>query len=82
MDGCVLREVYAQQDGLNGESFSLWREGANVRHKADRSKDGGRTWAPVQDMSVQRCNIPRQRGFGVRIRRARRQVPHYGVRAS
>jgi hypothetical protein len=24
MDGCVLREVYAQQDGLNGESFSLW----------------------------------------------------------
>jgi hypothetical protein len=101
MDGCVLREVYAQQDGLNGESFSLWdtprrrwhqswvtnrgallllegrlegermvltapewkpdgnstllrgmwwREGANVRHRADRSADGGRTWAPVWDM--------------------------------
>lgn len=24
IDGCVLREVYAQQDGLNGESFSRW----------------------------------------------------------
>ena len=101
LDGCALREVYAQKDGLNGESFSLWdasrgrwhqswvtnrgallllegrlegermvltapewkpdgssallrgtwwREGANVRHKADRSTDGGRTWAPAWDM--------------------------------
>jgi hypothetical protein len=101
MDGCALREVYAQQDGLNGESFSLWdasrgrwhqswvtnrgallllegrleggrmvltapewktdgsstllrgmwwRDGANVRHKADRSTDGGRTWTPVWAM--------------------------------
>ena len=24
MDGCALREVYVQKDGLNGESFSLW----------------------------------------------------------
>jgi hypothetical protein len=101
MDGCALREVYVQKDGLDGESFSLWvasrgrwhqswvtnrgallllegrlesermvltapewkpdgsstllrgmgwREGANVRHKAERSPDGGRTWTPVWDM--------------------------------
>jgi hypothetical protein len=101
MDGCALREVYAQRDGLNGESYSLWdasrgrwhqswvtnrgallllegrlegermvltapewqpdgsstllrgmwwRDGANVRHKAERSMDGSRTWAPVWDM--------------------------------
>ena len=101
MDGCALREVYAQKDGLNGESFSLWdaargrwhqswvtnrgalllldgrlegarmvltapesrsdgsstllrgiwwRDGVNVRHQAERSTDGGRTWTPVWDM--------------------------------
>ena len=101
MDGCALREVYVQKDGLNGESFSLWdasrgrwhqswvtnrgalllldgrldgkrmvltapewkpdgsstllrgiwwREGATVRHKAERSADAGRTWAAVWDM--------------------------------
>ena len=101
MDGCALREVYVQKDGLNGESFSLWdasrgrwhqswvtnrgallllegrlegermvltapewkpdgssmllrgiwwRDGANVRHQAERSTDGGRTWVPVWDM--------------------------------
>ena len=101
MDGCVVREVYAQTDGLDGESFSLWdasrgrwhqswvtnrgallllegrlegarmvltaperkpdgsstllrgmwwRDGANVRHQAERSTDGGRTWTAVWDM--------------------------------
>ena len=104
MEGCALREVYVQKDGLNGESFSLWdasrgrwhqswvtnrgallllegrlegermvltapewkpdgsstllrgmwwRDGANVRHKAERSTDGGRTWVPVWDMVFQ-----------------------------
>ena len=24
MEGCALREVYVQKDGLNGESFTLW----------------------------------------------------------
>jgi hypothetical protein len=101
MGGCVLREVYDQGDGLDGESFSLWDaprkrwhqswvtnrgsllllegrlegrrmvltapewkpdgsstllrgmwwpDGENVRHQAERSADGGRTWAPVWDM--------------------------------
>jgi hypothetical protein len=98
MGGCVLREVYDQGDGLNGESFSLWDaprkrwhqswvtnrgsllllegrlegprmvltapewkpdgsstllrgmwwpDGENVRHKADRSSDKGKTWSLV-----------------------------------
>jgi hypothetical protein len=101
LGGCVLREVYEQNDGLRGESYSLWDasrgqwhqswvtnrgalllldgnladgrmvltgierqpegkssllrgvwwvEGPNVRTKAERSTDGGKTWAPVFDM--------------------------------
>ena len=101
LGGCVLREVYQQNDGLEGESYNLWDakrrlwhqswvtnrgdlllldglfednrmtliareakpggglsllrgvwwvEGANVREKADRSTDGGKTWTPVFDM--------------------------------
>jgi hypothetical protein len=101
MGGCVLREVYDQGDGLDGESFSLWDsprkrwhqswvtnrgsllllegrlqgprmvltapewkpdgsstllrgmwwpDGEKVRHKAERSADGGKTWSPVWDM--------------------------------
>jgi len=101
LDGCVLREVYRQNDGLEGESYNLWDakrrlwhqswvtnrgdlllldglfednrmvliaresrpgggssllrgvwwvEGENVREKADRSTDGGKSWTPVFDM--------------------------------
>jgi hypothetical protein len=101
LGGCVLRETYRQNDGLVGESYSLWdasrrlwhqswvtnrgglllldglfgdkrmvliareskphgtssllrgiwwAEGRNVREKADRSTDGGKTWTPVFDM--------------------------------
>jgi len=101
LDGCVLREVYRQNDGLEGESYNLWDakrrlwhqswvtnrgdlllldglfednrmtliaretkpggglsllrgmwwvEGTNVREKADRSTDGGKSWTPVFDM--------------------------------
>jgi len=101
LGGCVLREEYEQNDGLVGESYSLWDasrgvwhqswvtnrgtllllegrvdkgrmvmtapemtpegkasllrgiwwvEGKNVRSKADRSTDGGKTWAPVFDI--------------------------------
>ncbi len=101
LGGCALREVYEQNDGLRGESFSAWdgarkswhqswvtnrgtillldgrfesgrmvltgadrgpdgrtsllrgtwwAEGKNVREKAERSTDGGKTWAPVFDL--------------------------------
>jgi hypothetical protein len=101
LDGCVLREVYRQNDGLEGESYSLWDstrgvwhqswvtnrgallqldgrmegkrmvmvapeklpdgkasrlrgiwwpEGENVRSKAERSTDGGKTWTMVFDI--------------------------------
>jgi hypothetical protein len=101
LGGCVLREAYEQNDGLVGESYSLWDaargvwhqswvtnrgtlllldgrleggrmvltgsektangtasllqgiwwvEGKDVREKADRSTDGGKTWAPVFDI--------------------------------
>jgi hypothetical protein len=101
LDGCALREVYQQNDGLVGESYSLWDasrgvwhqswvtnrgtllllegrlengrmvmtadekladgassllrgiwwvEGKDVRSRAERSKDGGKTWAPVFDI--------------------------------
>jgi hypothetical protein len=101
LDGCAVREVYQQNDGLVGESLSIydatrrgwhqswvtnrgsllllnggleggrmvltgpdraadgmpsllrgvwWKEGVNVREKAERSVDGGRTWAPVFDI--------------------------------
>ena len=101
LGGCVLREVYRQNDGLEGESYNLWDakrrlwhqswvtnrgdlllldglfednrmtliarttkpdgsssllrgmwwvEGVNVREKADRSSDGGKTWTPVFDL--------------------------------
>ena len=101
VDGCALREVYEQRDGLRGESFSSydvtrkvwhqswvtnrgtlllldgglhadsmvltatethsnghtsllrgtwWRDGADVRERADRSLDGGTTWMPVFDI--------------------------------
>ena len=99
--GCAIREEYNQNDGLVGESYSLWDasrkrwhqtwvtnrgtlllleggmegsrmvmtapethpdgstsllrgtwwpEGADVRSKAERSKDGGKTWTPVFDI--------------------------------
>jgi hypothetical protein len=101
LGGCALREVYEQNDGLVGESFSIydasrgrwhqswvtnrgalllldgsldngrmvltgaekaadgtssllraiwWVEGDAVREKAERSADGGKTWAPVFDI--------------------------------
>ena len=101
LGGCVLREVYEQNDGLVGESYSLWDaargvwhqswvtnrgtlllldgrlekgrmvmtgrektpdgkasllrgiwwvEGKDVRSKAERSADGGKSWTPVFDI--------------------------------
>jgi hypothetical protein len=101
LGGCVLREAYQQNDGLVGESYSLWDEargvwhqswvtnrgtlllldgrldhgrmvltgsekatdgtasllrgiwwveGRDVRERAERSTDGGKTWAPVFDI--------------------------------
>lgn len=101
VDGCALREVYDQFDGMHGESFSTydasrgvwhqswvtnrgvlllldgqfsagrmtltatehnadgstsllrgvwWVEGNAVRERADRSRDGGKTWLLVFDM--------------------------------
>jgi hypothetical protein len=101
LGGCVLREAYEQNDGLVGESYSLWDEargvwhqswvtnrgtlllldgrldhgrmvltgsekatdgtasllrgiwwveGRDVRERAERSTDGGKTWAPVFDI--------------------------------
>jgi hypothetical protein len=101
LDGCAVREVYQQNDGLVGESLSIydasrrgwhqswvtnrggllllngglegermvltapdraadgmpsllrgiwWKEGVNVREKAERSVDGGKTWTPVFDI--------------------------------
>ena len=31
-----------------------WREGADVREKAERSTDGGKTWRPVFDIVFRR----------------------------
>ena len=101
LGGCVLRETHEQNDGLVGESYSLWDaargvwhqswvtnrgtlllldgrldrgrmvltgsektaggtasllrgiwwvEGKDVRERAERSTDGGKTWAPVFDI--------------------------------
>jgi len=101
LDGCAVREVYEQGDGLVGESLSIydasrrrwhqswvtnrgsllllngglegermfltgpdraadgtpsllrgiwWKEGADVRERAERSTDGGKTWTPVFDI--------------------------------
>jgi hypothetical protein len=101
LDGCAVREVYEQGDGLVGESLSIydgsrrcwhqswvtnrgsllllngglegermvlsgpdraadgtpsvlraiwWKEGADVREKAERSTDGGKTWSAVFDI--------------------------------
>jgi hypothetical protein len=101
LDGCAIREVYEQKDGLTGESFSAydasrkrwhqswvtnrgqlllleggmeaghmvltatehaadgsasllrgawWKDGADVRERATRSRDGARTWAMVFDI--------------------------------
>jgi hypothetical protein len=101
LDGCVLREDYRQNDGLVGESYSLWDkargvwhqswvtnrgalllldgrmesgrmvmtapekledgsaallrgiwwpDGRNVRSRAERSTDGGKTWTMVFDI--------------------------------
>ena len=101
LDGCAVREVYKQNDGLIGESLSIydasrrgwhqswvtnrgsllllngglegermiltapdrmadgtpsllrgiwWKDGVNVREKAERSVDGGETWTPVFDI--------------------------------
>jgi len=105
LGGCVLREAYEQNDGLVGESYSLWDEargvwhqswvtnrgtlllldggldggrmvltgsekaangtasllrgiwwveGKDVRERAERSTDGGKTWAPVFDIVFRR----------------------------
>jgi hypothetical protein len=101
LDGCAVREVYEQDDGLVGESLSIydasrrrwhqswftnrgsllllngglegermvltgpdrvadgtpsvlrgiwWKDGADVREKAERSMDGGKTWTPMFDI--------------------------------
>jgi hypothetical protein len=101
LDGCAVREVYEQSDGLVGESLSIydasrrgwhqswvtnrgsllllngglegermvltgpdrmadgtpsllrgiwWKDGADVREKAERSVDGGKTWTIVFDI--------------------------------
>jgi len=101
LNGCVLRELYEQKNGMVGESYSLWdaargvwhqswvtnrgtlllldgqlngdrlvltgpdkvpdgrpalirgiwwAEGRDVREKADRSTDGGKTWTPLFDI--------------------------------
>jgi hypothetical protein len=101
LDGCAVREVYEQDDGLVGESLSIydasrrgwhqswvtnrggllllngglesermvltgpdraadgtpsllrgiwWKDGKDVREKAERSTDGGKTWTPVFDI--------------------------------
>ena len=101
LDGCAVREVYEQNDGLVGESLSIydaarrgwhqswvtnrggllllngglegermvltgpnraadgmpallrgvwWKDGKNVREKAERSANGGKTWTPVFDI--------------------------------
>ena len=101
LDGCAVREVYEQGDGLVGESLSIydasrrgwhqswvtnrgsllllngglegermvltgpdraadgtpsllrgiwWKDGTNVRERAERSVDGGKTWTMVFDI--------------------------------
>src|SRR5919106_456991 len=53
LGGCVLREAYEQNDGLVGESYSLWDEARGVWHQSwvtnrgtllllDGGLDGGR----------------------------------------
>ncbi len=53
LGGCVLREAYEQNDGLVGESYSLWDEARGVWHQSwvtnrgtllllDGRLDGGR----------------------------------------
>jgi hypothetical protein len=105
LDGCAVREVYEQDDGLVGESLSIydasrrrwhqswftnrgsllllngglegermvltgpdrvadgtpsvlrgiwWKDGADVREKAERSMDGGKTWTPMFDIVFRR----------------------------
>jgi hypothetical protein len=48
------RVLTAPEWRSDGSSMLLrgmwWRDGANVRHKAERSTDGGRTWAPLWGM--------------------------------
>jgi hypothetical protein len=49
------RMILTGPDRLPGGAASLlrgvwWREGADVREKADRSTDGGKTWSPVFDI--------------------------------
>lgn len=112
LDGCALREVYEQADGLHGESISAydaarrrwhqtwvtdrgelllldggmergrmilagtergkeggtallraiwWRDGGAVRERAERSRDGGATWAPVFDIEFRPHEDPRSR---------------------
>jgi hypothetical protein len=111
LDGCAVREVYEQDDGLVGESLSIydasrrrwhqswvtnrgsllllngglegermvlsgpdraadgtpsvlraiwWKEGADVREKAERSTDGGKTWTPVFDIVFRPHRQPRE----------------------
>jgi hypothetical protein len=44
----------AKEKTADGTSSLLrgiwWREGKNVRERAERSKDGGKTWSPVFDI--------------------------------
>lgn len=34
LDGCALREVYEQNDGLRGESFSVWDRSRGIWHQS------------------------------------------------
>jgi hypothetical protein len=47
----VLTAVERRPDGSSSQLRGIWwREGPNVREKAERSTDGGKTWAPVFDI--------------------------------
>jgi hypothetical protein len=47
----VLTAKEKAADGITSLLRGIWwREGATVREKAERSKDGGKTWSPVFDI--------------------------------
>jgi hypothetical protein len=53
MDGArmVLTGTERKPDGATSLLRGVWwSEGRNVREKAERSTDGGTTWAPVFDI--------------------------------
>jgi hypothetical protein len=50
-DRMVLTAKEKAADGITSLLRGIWwREGATVREKAERSKDGGKTWSPVFDI--------------------------------